>query len=92
MTQAMVSMFALCREAMIALSTPLSSSCLTSAFFVGLLFSFFMCIIIRILGCEVKKKLKINIEIIWEKLLTNPIRYVIIPGGLFFPQRLRFCT
>ncbi len=62
MTQEMVSMFALCREAMIALSTPLSSSILTSAFFVGLLFSFFMCIIIRIFGCGVKKNIKINLR------------------------------
>ena len=41
-------MFALWSEATIALSTPLSSSCLTRTFFVGLLFSFFMMYIIRI--------------------------------------------
>ena len=41
-------MFALCREATIVFSTPLSSSCLTRAFFVGLLFSFFMISIIGI--------------------------------------------
>ena len=46
MTQTNVSMFALCSDATIALSTPLSSSILTRAFFVGLLFSFFILYII----------------------------------------------
>ena len=87
----MVSMFALCREATISFSTPFSSSILTRAFFVGLLFSFFMISIIGIFRGE-SRNILCNfcgnaVDKFFKFFLTpDQICVKIYPGGPFLKK------